>query len=408
MWNLIKKINNKPDNKAHRKRDAQFGVSCKDLAPDAQINYINYIDPVSPMCIERKEMYTVEDVHHDLTVFTLLFLSNIEQEIELKEIPTTISHDAALLSEFGLTNSKNAVIVNNFVKEVAAHNKEYNNKKAALTFMSDVLAKFGKDAMVVCYDHFFQILEKYDMVCGSLDRYTGGIPQETLNVLSSLKELWNKGQFHSEYGLPLGYASSFTFRDKSCDIVRLRNQARMPMRVSDANVMQQIARLCLIEDLGCFTPRGLKGINDALFIAAPAADMKPLKITINFDVRDSPNVKRARKKAEDKLDADLWRYPHMSADRIYRAENDAILAEETRLQSIIEESDIDRYCDIDFIKTQPLPKRMLYDPFICSLTPYGVLIHAKWSPEAEDATIRRYEQLRDAIMGNDQHKLIES
>lgn len=402
MWNLIKKINSKPDNKAHRKRNAQFGVSCRDLAPDAQINYINHIDSVSPMHIERREMYTVEDVHRDLTAFTLLFLSNIEQEIERKEVPTTISHDVALLSEFGLTNSKNAVICNNFVKEVAAHNKEYDSKKASLTFMSDVLAKFGKDAMVVRYDHFFQILEKYDMVCGSFDRYTGSIPQEALNMLSSLKELWNKGQFHFEYGLPLGYASSFTFRDESCDIVRLRNRARMPMRVSDANVMQQIARLCLIKDLGCFTPRGLECLNDALFIAAPTADMKPLRITINFDVRDSLNVKRARKKAEDELGVNLWRYPNMSADLIRHAENDAILAEETRLQSIIEESDIDRYCDIDLIKTQPLPKRMLYDPFICSLTPYGVLIHAKWGPEAEDATIKRYEQLRDAIMGNKQ------
>lgn len=29
-----------------------------------------------------------------------------------------------------------------------------------------------------------------------------------------------------------------------------------------------------------------------------------------------------------------------------------------------------------------------------------VLIHAKWGAEAEDATIKRYEQLRDAIIGN--------
>lgn len=80
-------------------------------------------------------------------------------------------------------------------------------------------------------------------------------------------------------------------------------------------------------------------------------------------------------------------------------ENRAIRDEESRLQSVIEKSNIARYCEIDFIKTQPIPERKLFDPFICSCTPHGVLIHAKWGAEAEDATIKRYVQLRDAIIG---------
>lgn len=338
------------------------------------------------------KLYTAEDVHRDLTAFVLLFLADIQQEIERKEVPATISQDAALLSEFGLTHSKNAVIANRLTKEVSAHNKEYDRKKAALAFMSDVWATFGTDAMVVRYDHFFQILEKYDMVCGSFDRYTGGIPQEALNVLASLKDLWSKGQFRSEYGLPLKYASTFTFRDESCDMVKLRNRARIPMCVSDKAVMRQFAKLCLIKGLGTDKPRGLGSINDALFIAAPAADMEPLKMIVDFDVLHKGDT--ALRQAE-RTDPYLARYNW----KRYSIGNDAIRKEETRLQSIIEKSDIARYCKIDFIKTQPLPERKLYDPFICSLTPYGVLIHAKWGPEAEDATIKRYEQLRDAIIG---------
>lgn len=48
-----------------------------------------------------------------------------------------------------------------------------------------------------------------------------------------------------------------------------------------------------------------------------------------------------------------------------------------------------------------VPIRTIHDPFIFSC-PMGrdvVLIHAKWGAEAEDATIKRYEQLRDAIIG---------
>lgn len=266
--------------------------------------------------------------------------------------------------------------------------------------MADVWATFGKDAMVVRYDHFFQILEKYDMVCGSFDRYTGGIPQEALNALASLKGLWSKGQFRTEYGLPLSYAESFTFRDESCDIVHLRNRARIPMRVSDKAIMRQFANLCSIKKLGTDEPRDLESINDALFIAAPAADMEPMEIDICFDLRDSDKVRSARDRAKRELGSDLWRYPSLSQSKIDEAENRAIRAEEERLQSIIEKSSAPRYCKCGFIKTQPLPERKLYDPFICSLTPHGVLIHAKWGAEAEDATIKRYEQLRDAIIGN--------
>lgn len=345
------------------------------------------------------KLYTAEDVHRDLTAFVLLFLSDIQQEIERKEVPATISQDAALLSEFGLTHSKNAVIAKNLAKEVSAHNKEYDRKKAALAFMADVWATFGTDAMAVRYDHFFQILEKYDMVCGSFDRYTGGIPQEALNVLASLKDLWGKGQFRSEYGLPLGYASTFIFRDESCDIVHLRNRARIPMRVSDEAVMRQFAKLCFIKSLSVDEPRGLGSINDALFIAAPAADMKPLKMKVTFDSSLTAAKAREALRQAERENRDLVLYP--SAHRWEREtiQNDAIRTEETRLQSVIEKSNIARYCGIDFIKTQPLPERKLYDPFICSLTPHGVLIHAKWGAEAEDATIKRYEQLRDAIIG---------
>lgn len=40
-----------------------------------------------------------------------------------------------------------------------------------------------------------------------------------------------------------------------------------------------------------------------------------------------------------------------------------------------------------------------YDPFVCSICDYGVIIHSMWGPEAEDAIIERYKELRDKIIG---------
>lgn len=37
------------------------------------------------------------------------------------------------------------------------------------------------------------------------------------------------------------------------------------------------------------------------------------------------------------------------------------------------------------------------DPFICSLTPYGVVIHSMWGREAEDETIKKYKALFDRL-----------
>lgn len=49
-------------------------------------------------------------------------------------------------------------------------------------------------------------------------------------------------------------------------------------------------------------------------------------------------------------------------------------------------------------REQPKPN---IDPFVFTISELGyVLIHSMWGAEAEDATIKRYEQLRDAIIGN--------
>lgn len=48
-------------------------------------------------------------------------------------------------------------------------------------------------------------------------------------------------------------------------------------------------------------------------------------------------------------------------------------------------------------REQPKPN---VDPFVFTVSECGfILIHSMWGAEAEDATIKRYEQLRDAIIG---------
>lgn len=341
----------------------------------------------------KLKLYTAEDVQRDLAVRVLLFLADIQQEIERKDVPAKLQKDSTLLSEFGFSNARNTFITNSVKREIAAHNEVYADKKSALAFIEEVWQKFGKDAMVVSYGHFFEILEKYDMVCGSFDRYTGTIPDEAMDVLANLKAIWEKGEFSQKFGMAHSYAKIFSFKDKSCSITHLRNRARMPFRVGDKKVMQAMERLSFIPDLGVTEGLSLGNISDALFIAAPSADMKPLPIKISFPVAEKVGedaVNTARRISSESVRYDFQRETLRLS---------AIRKEEERLQAIIEKSDIPRYCKCDFIKTEPMPERKVFDPFICSLTHHGVLIFAKWGAEAEDETIKRYEQLRDAVIG---------
>lgn len=352
---------------------------------------------------EESVIYTAEDVHRDLTAFILLYLSDIQEEIERKEIPTEISKTASILEQFGLTNTTNAQIVGKIKSEIETHNLEYERKKTQLAFMQEVWKKFGKDAMVVRYDHFFQILEKYDMVCGSFDRYTGAIPQSALETLSRLGDnsagLWGNsdGELVPEhfFAIPTGYFD----RVRTAKVDTLRKVARMPFVAMEWSTHKEISN---IRGYG-IEERDIKNQKvsnlQKFFIAAPAADMKPIVLTVSF--ADTPEANAVANEAEQRyFEENNGRRIDLSwSNPIARVRNNAIRAYEERIQTKMEESGIGRYCKLDFIKTQPLPERKLYDPFICSLTPCGVLIHAKWGPEAEDATIKRYEQLRDAVIG---------
>ena len=349
---------------------------------------------------EESVIYTAEDVHRDLTAFILLYLSDIQEEIERKEVPIEITKTASLLEQFGLTNTTNAQIVGKIKSEIETHNLEYERKKTQLTFMQEVWKKFGKDAMVVRYDHFFQILEKYDMVCGSFDRYTGAIPQEAIDILAKLKELKSEAELDKFFSIDFSSVGNVCLTNESKMVKTLTNIARMPFIPMEWSTHEAISKIrgAIASGLEVLKAEG-KLSPIPFFIAAPAADMMPLKLVVRFG--DSLTTAKSDKALREALQkhTDWNRWPSLYEDEREHVRNQAIREEEARLQSIIEKSGIGRYCKLDFIKTQPLPERKLYDPFICSLTPCGVLIHAKWGPEAEDATIRRYEQLRDAVIG---------
>lgn len=357
--------------------------------------------------------YSESHVSADLSAMAMLFIELMCQQQEQNKSYGELIRTKDALAQFGFKNTQNAKLLGAMTGQMA----EYKKATDTLAFMEDVWQKFGTDAMVVRYDHFFQILEKYDMVCGSFDRYTGGIPQEALDTLTRLNGMWERKKLGQDFATPYVWGSTFLISNENTMVEKLRVFLRMPIRTTE-----QIKNL-LNAAIG--VKGGVLGTNpnaatltDVLFIAAPAADMEPLEMEVDFNTDTLKELRQTRpktstKRAWDACWADNVKYESKEFYRL-RAEYDrldnirrkeirdidqAVKDEEERLQAILADSDINRYAKISFIHKEAEIVRILKDPFICSLTPHGVLIHAKWGAEAEDATIKRYEQLRDAIIG---------
>lgn len=323
--------------------------------------------------------YTESHVAADLAIKAMLFIELMCDQAEKNKSYGELMSTKQSLEQFGFTNSQNAQLLGEMQTQMA----DYKNAADALAFMENVWQKFGKEAMVLRYDHFFEILEKYDMGCGSFNRYTGAIPQSAIDTLNKLDEMWERKELTTEYAVGLTYAINYDFKDEATGLDILRKRMRMPFRCANEDIMQEISSVCGL-DLMADRRSESKRLSDVMFIAAPAADMKPLEIRFVFG---TPRF--------NELQHILNLVVHTSSYLDQKKQYDA---EVNRLKAIVEASDINRYAKINFVKTDPIPFRILLDPFICSLTRYGVLIHAKWGAEAEDATIKRYEQLRDAVM----------
>lgn len=358
--------------------------------------------------------YSESHVSADLSAMAMLFIELMCQQQEQNKSYGELIRTKNALAQFGFKNSQNAKLLGTMTEQMT----EYKKATDTLAFMEEVWEKFGTDAMVVRYDHFFQILEKYDMVCGSFDRYTGGMPQSALDTLTRLNGMWERKEFERKYTLGFNRASSFIFKDEITGIDAMKKRLRMPLCANDKSAASAISAYVGFDIDAKEEDDKHNSLTDVLFIAAPAADMEPLEMNVVFDTGKLKELRRAEPqtntdRAWNALFKNGVEYKSKEYYRLY-AEYDrlnkirrqeiadidqAVKDEEERLQAILADSDINRYAKISFIHKEAEIVRILKDPFICSLTPYGVLIHAKWGAEAEDATIKRYEQLRDAVIG---------
>lgn len=306
-------------------------------------------EPKDALSVSVKERFNPTSTLYATTILMLSELAKTQEEMFARSEKMRLAKRAKAL---GFTNSY-----------TVAEQAHFNENVKLLQFMIEMWRDLGRDAILVGYNHFREILHRHDLMCVSFDAYKGDIPaknlQEIENAVSRLKTLGEEK--NSRYNKRLSSRVHIARSSKVLlDIIRFPYYFQ-----GDSDYSLQGSGELVIFDIAP-SPKG------TMFIAAPK------------DFVQKPSVKRAG--GESKLPRSyIYKelYSHLS-DNI-RAANKIL-------------SEVREYANIEYSPIpKPLPRN--YDPFVCTLCDYGVIIHSKWGAEAEDATIKRYEQLRDAIMG---------
>lgn len=251
----------------------------------------------------------------------------------------------AFLRKVGLTNTANA-------NEIEA----YSDKAALLQFMCKMWNDLGHDTLLVRTEDFYKILCKHDLMCGDFSLYNGEIPEKNMQEIETAIEAYEGGlmdgyadpiEYVSTVYLDYGYGAGNERYTKKYHI----DGARIPFATKDGQpliVPNDGTEKCYLE-----VPSDNSLSLYPFFIAAPRGQMKKVSI--------------------------------------YRLESDYSFAGHT-----VRTYERKRHFQFDEKGEAIFPSP---DPFVCSVCKYGIIIHSMWGAEAEDATIKRYEQLRDAIMG---------
>lgn len=278
-----------------------------------------------------KRKYTAKDVTKSMTAMMFVYLNEMQKHVERKKMSEKLIAEKMMLQTSGLFNTKNLHLIAEHENEIA----QYNANVECFKFMTEAWKLFGNDVMIVRYDQFMRLLEKYNLVCGDLSRYTGYIPEKNLADIVRIKSM----NVPDKFAVSLRKLQSLKLDHEDSELIRTLRFPFKPSIMRDCFKEMNIPHEQMnfirpwFKEFECY---------ERFFIAAPAQEMVPLII----ETRSSSIINEAKK-----------------------------------LQTLQEYA--------KFIQTS--------DPFFCSCTEYGVLIFSKWGDEAQDEIIKRYELLSETI-----------
>lgn len=280
------------------------------------------------------ELETYKDPAHE----SIFLMMNLFKSIE--DIDTQKCYD------LGFINSQNCKTWDSIILK--------KNRKEFVNCYAKVIETYGWDAVLVSQQEFINLVEKYQLVCGTFEYYTGAVPVSQLDKISYAASRLKSGEENGIHPYEVAYIMDLKFESvRTFDSKLYYDILKFPF--CDKSVDIDKSYFKYLSHRGFDVHSSLKFIDESedlkknLFIAAPAENMRYF----------------------ERLNGELERLK-MEAERRMREEEKRKREEE---------------------------KRRREDPLICTWVPdIGVIIHAAWGTEADDELLQQRHVVNNFIM----------
>ena len=314
-------------------------------------------------------VYTAEEIHTAINAIMVDYLSKATKEYELTTLQQQSELQCLKVKNLGFTRSKNAEHYNN----IASIKKMYKEQRELLDMLERTRRFFPK-AIYVPYKNFFEILEKYNLVCGIFEDFKGVIPDDKIDEIKEACDFFNTDDTSNKFK---NIAATYLSREQESKALSVSELLKL--KDVDYEHIHPITQdvydsMCKIESA----------------ILQVKSDMFQLyKITgVYRNASISPVLQNKIKRFPfytDNDNAGDSNFPLVSSMDIeyrYRSRNRLFICAPAQ----------EMLTNIKF-----LDKVKSEDPFICSASKHGVFIYSKWGEEANDAMIKHFAEELDAI-----------
>lgn len=285
---------------------------------------------------------------------SLLVIMEMEQYIqENREIVTHVNLEGNEYNQLslaynelvsvGLSNTKNARLIKKRMDTMVESSERIVKANKLLKFTKDLRTHFGETTLLIGTAQFEKLCRKYNLSIGTINQYTGTIPDKNFRELQ--KALTKAKSFQNELNIKSGsymyFVNGVEYYSSVADdseVYQAKEWIRENRFISAERILSADGTLSLGDVVNC---------NPDLPISLRAYDYKNL---IQF--RCSPVTK------------------------------------ETMFIA----------CPPDQLKVEPLKiTTKAVDPIVFQYSPYGIVIHTMWGEESEDAVIEEYKRLNNLM-----------
>lgn len=304
-----------------------------------------------PLDEPKDVLYTTEEIQNAIRISVIAYMSEIQKEIEFKQLPKEVEEEYRLLLRLNFKNSVNIQRISEIKKLIDENNTIKNRNLQILKFMEEAYKLFGKTCTLINFKDFEYLLKKYNLVCGKLEDYTGIIPLENLKEINKVNNLFKK-------------VHDWEYKENTDDI---ESKLRYNSLFLPTNCLEYSS---LVNSTRIYNNPILHEHFNNLYKISTVYEVNTLS-------REDLEILYRFPFTYKNMDSNLLKYVHSE----YSSVDLFICAPAQEMKSTIQFTD----------------KRKAEDPFICSYTDLGIVIFTKWGNEANDEIFNKYEQLKTLI-----------